>query len=456
MVRRCASCKAGSGLGHSTVSSVRHYLSLNPKVDMTPTAPRNQASNKLMPRNRWKARTVLLLGMLVFFAYGYDLYALPAALPALLNHHTWGVTLGTLGTLASVTAVGEAIGAFVAGQLSDVYGRRTPIAICVGWISGCMLFAGLVTDLLAFGIARFLLGIGLGGLAPLVCAVVVDWARVGRRSLYCGMGLSAIPLGGVAAATVGRGFPPGTEFQWVFLVGVLPIVLVPVCWKLIPAAAPEDAVLPDRVTRRDTEVASNEWWALFEPGWMMASILFCSASAIGLLLIYGTSSWLPSLMTGTGSDPNSTLDLVIVFNCGAVVGTLLFSLLADRIPVKICVVVLFLCAMGALRVLTTAEGHAVLLGAVAVAGAGILGAQNLMNSYVARYYPHRIRGTALGFTLGVGRFGSFVGPSYLAFLIGLNSDPKTGVYALVIPALIGAVAIFLVPRGRRPARRRAS
>ncbi|WP_367318259.1 MFS transporter [Streptomyces sp. HUAS ZL42] len=423
---------------------------------MTPFATHTQASSEAIRHKRWRARTVLLLGMLVFFAYGYDLYALQTVAPSLLNHPTWDVTPGTLGTLASVTALGEAIGAFAGGQMSDVYGRRTPIAICVAWISGCMLAAGLVTSLPAFGATRFLLGIGLGALAPLVCAVVVDWARVGRRSLYCGTALSAIPLGGVAAASAGRGFLPGTDFQWMFLVGVLPILLVPACWHLIPAAAPEEASLPDRATRRDTHVVSNEWWALFEPGWLVASILFSIASFIGLLLIYGTSSWLPSLMTDAGYDLDSTLELVLVFNCGAVAGTLLFSMLADWIPAKICVVCLFLSAVVALRALTTAEGHTALLAAVALAGAGILGAQNVINSYVARYYPHQIRGTALGFTLGVGRFGSLLGPSYLTFLIGVNSDAKVGFYALVAPALIGAVVVFLVPRGRRSERLRAS
>ncbi|MFH8698568.1 MFS transporter [Streptomyces chartreusis] len=423
---------------------------------MTPSATHTQAGSESMRRRRRRARTVLLLGMLVFFAYGYDLYALQTVAPSLLNHPTWDVTPGTLGTLASFTALGEAIGAFGVGRMSDVHGRRTPIAICVAWISGCMLAAGLVTGLPAFGVTRFLLGIGLGALAPLVCAVVVDWARVGRRSLYCGMALSAIPLGGVAAASAGRGFLPGMEFQWMFLAGVLPVLLVPACWNLIPAAAPEEASLPDRATRRDTEVVSNEWWALFEPGWLAASILFSLASLIGLLLIYGASSWLPSLMTDAGYDFDSTLELVLVFNCGAVAGTLLFSMLADWIPAKICVVCLFLAAMVALRALTTAEGHTALLAAVALAGAGILGAQNVINSYVARYYPHRIRGTALGFTLGVGRFGSVLGPSYLTFLIGVNSDAKAGFYALVIPALIGAVVVFLVPRGRRSERLRAS
>ncbi|MFI1166921.1 MFS transporter [Streptomyces sp. NPDC020801] len=403
--------------------------------------------------SRWRARAVLLLGTFVFFAYGYDLYALQTVAPSLLSHPSWHVTPGTLGMLGSVTALGEMIGAFVAGPQSDVHGRRTPIVICVGWISGCMLLSGLASSLLVFGLSRFLLGIGLGALCPLVCALVVDWARVRRRSLYCGFALSAIPLGGVAAASGGRAFLTGVDFRWMFLIGVLPILLVPVYWSLIPVDVPAEASLPDRATRRDAPVVSREWWALFEPGWLLASVLFCIASFIGMLLIYGTSSWLPTLMTEQGYDVSSTLEVVIAFNCGAVVGTLLFSMAADWIPVKSCVAVLFLCSMTGLRALTAVEGHLALLETAALAGAGIMGAQNVIDSYVARYYSYEVRGTALGMILGVGRFGSLIGPSFLTVLTAVNSDPKAGFFPLVTPALIGAVVIFLVPRGRRRSKR---
>lgn len=63
-----------------------------------------------MPRRRWRARTVLLPGMLVFFAYGYDLYALQTVAPSLLDHPTWDVTPSTLppgplGQTASALAI---------------------------------------------------------------------------------------------------------------------------------------------------------------------------------------------------------------------------------------------------------------------------------------------------------------------------------------------------------------
>ncbi|MFJ9543263.1 MFS transporter [Streptomyces sp. NPDC101225] len=419
---------------------------------MNPSTTYVHARTELIRPGRWRRRAVLLLGTLVFFVFGYDLFSLPAVSPSLLRQPNTQVTAGVLGVMASVTALGAAIGGFMANRLSDTYGRRATIASCAAWISGCMLFTGLTSGPAALGVSRFLLGIGLGVLAPLVCVLVVDWSRPQRRSLYCGIAQSGIPVGSVAAASTDHFLPTGMGLQWVFLIGALPILLAPLCWSFMPVAKPTEASVPDRASRRDAQVVSREWWGLFEPGWAVASILFSIASMIGLLLIYGVNSWLPTLMAETGHGVSSALMFVIAFNSGAVVVTLLFSMIADWVPAKLCVVTLFLCATAAMRALTTTEGHWAILGTVTLAGGGILGSQNVICAYVARYYPHQMRGTALGFTLGIGRFGSIVGPSYLTLVIGVSSDPTVGFYFLVVPALVGALAILLVPRGRRPER----
>ncbi|WP_432047147.1 MFS transporter [Streptomyces asiaticus] len=409
---------------------------------------RVHAHDELIPPSRRQARAVLLLGTLIFFAFGYSFLSLPAVAPSLLNYPPWHVTPSTLGILASATALGQVIGAFMGSGLSDIYGRRACIAVSVGWCSGCMLFTGLASSLIAFGVGRFLLGIGLGILLPLVSTLVVDWSRLGRRSLYCGVALSAIQLGGLAAISASHIFLAGREFHWVFLVGVLPILLVPVCLTLIPVAEPSEASLPDRATRRNSHVVSSEWWGLFEPGWLASSILFCIASFVGLLLIFGASSWLPTLMVHAGYDQHSTFEFVLAFYFGAAGITLIFSMIADWVPIKLCVFTLFLCAAVAMRTLTMHEGYLAMVGTVALCGGGVVGAQSVIISYVARYYPYQMRNTALSFVVGIGYCGSIIGPTYLSFLDGLKSDPAAGFSSFVALAMVGAVAIFLIPRGR--------
>jgi AAHS family benzoate transporter-like MFS transporter len=78
---------------------------------------------------------------------------------------------------------------------------------------------------------------------------------------------------------------------------------------------------------------------------------------------------------------------------------------------------------------------------------GTRGTRNVINIFVAQYYPDRIRETALAFSLGIGRFDAIVGPTYLALVITLlPGEPNAGFHGFLIPAVAGALIFLLVPR----------
>src|SRR5882762_3747884 len=187
-------------------------------------------------------RWALPLGVLILFIDGYDLFVLGTVGPSLLAYKPWGAGPPTLGLLGSVTAFGMPIGAFVAGRASDTWGRRLPLMATLAWVSLGMIVAGLAPNLTVFGLGRFLTGMGIGALTPLIVAFVADWARPHQRTLHVGLALSGIAVGGVVVAFVGRAVLPGVHFQWLFLAGAIPLLLIPVCWKAIPAGLPSQNV----------------------------------------------------------------------------------------------------------------------------------------------------------------------------------------------------------------------
>jgi AAHS family benzoate transporter-like MFS transporter len=87
---------------------------------------------------------------------------------------------------------------------------------------------------------------------------------------------------------------------------------------------------------------------------------------------------------------------------------------------------------------------------VAVAGFGTIGCQILVNAYVAMHFPDEVRATALGWTLGIGRLGAIVGPTFGGVLLSSGLDVAWNFYAFAIPAAIGALVVFLLP-GKVPA-----
>jgi AAHS family benzoate transporter-like MFS transporter len=56
----------------------------------------------------------------------------------------------------------------------------------------------------------------------------------------------------------------------------------------------------------------------------------------------------------------------------------------------------------------------------AVAGFGGLGTQNMINDYIAQFYPAATRATGLRWALAVGRIGAIAGPTYGALLVSFG------------------------------------
>ena len=137
-------------------------------------------------------------------------------------------------------------------------------------------------------------------------------------------------------------------------------------------------------------------------------MLFGGASFCGLLLVFGLNTWLPQIMRQAGYPLGSALQFLLALNVGAIVGTILISVLADRFGSKPVIATAFLAACVALFLLSQrVGGTGLLLIFVAFAGLGSVGVQILINGFVAVYYPAITRATALGWNLSSGRSAEF-------------------------------------------------
>ncbi|WP_306322804.1 MULTISPECIES: MFS transporter [unclassified Streptomyces] len=409
---------------------------------------------------RGRPGPAVALGLVILCIEGYDLFILGSVGPALMSHPDWDVTKSTLGLLGSLTALGMPLGSIAAGWAGDLYGRRLPMLVSLVWLSLSMLLSAASGDLALFAATRFLTGMGIGALIPLVTAYVSEAATPARHSLQVGAATTGLPIGGILTGVVGRTLLPEWDFRWLFLFGVIPLLLVPVVWRLVPAGTRDhprrDHPRRDRLEAANTPTGTslkrpaNQLGQLLAPNHRRSTLLFWAATFAGLVIVYGASTWLPALMVDSGYDVGSSLEFSIAFNAGAVVGTIGAALVADRGLLKAATIVSFLLAAAAMVTLSTPQPRPLLLAASAVAGSGALGTQALVNIYVAHAHPARLRGTALGFSLGVGRVGAIVGPSYLAAVTVLIASSKAGFYAFVVPALLGAALIAMLTPSRRP------
>ena len=77
--------------------------------------------------------------------------------------------------MASSALFGMMFGAIFLGTLADRIGRRWAIAICVGLFSVFTAAAGLTSDPVTFSVTRFLAGLGIGGVMPIVTAQMTEY-----------------------------------------------------------------------------------------------------------------------------------------------------------------------------------------------------------------------------------------------------------------------------------------
>ena len=349
---------------------------------------------------------------------GYDLIVYGTVQARLREE--WSLDSAAAGTLGSVAFLGMMLGALGAGRLADHFGRKLTIIGSAVVLSVFTVLCAVAPDPVTFGALRFLAGLGLGGLVPSANALAADLVPLRWRATVATLMMSGVPIGGSIAAVVGIPVIPAWGWRPMFALALVALViLVPVAWKLIPADH-------DRARAHAHHEHRPGFGTLLRPPFLFITILFAGATVVTLMAWYGLGTWLPNLMEIAGYDLGSALTFALALNLGAVAGSVVTAWAGDRYgTVPTGVVAAGLAGVALLTLLTTPPVWAVYV-VLVLAGVGTHGTQALIIAAVATYYPAHLRGTALGFALGMGRIGAVLAPQVggllLAAGLGVGSN----------------------------------
>ncbi|CAI9410497.1 MFS transporter [Nocardioides sp. T2.26MG-1] len=436
---------------------------------MTTTTP--APTSVAQPTRRRSATTVIVLCWLIVVFDGYDLIVYGTTIPALLAEPGWGLTPGTAGTIGSLAFVGMLVGALTAGSLADRLGRRRTIIGCVAWFTAFTGLCSIAPSPEAFGMLRFLAGVGLGGLVPSANALTSEFVTARRRSVVSTVMMSGVPIGGSLAALIGIRAIPALGWQSMYAFAFSGVVLL----VLVVALLPESPSWL-RAHGRDTEATDVErrfgvaglphtashhrpgLRTLLRPPFAGATVLFALASIATLLAWYGLGTWLPKLMAGDerfdlGSNP---LTFLLALNLGAVAGSVVTAWAATRVgPLPSAVGAAAAAAAGLAFLVTYPSSVTLVYAALILAGVGTHGTQCLIISAVATHYPAQLRGASLGFALGAGRIGAVAAPQLGGWLLGAGFGVGSNFLLFAGAAAASAVLLLVTHLATRPASTRA-
>ncbi|QCB96128.1 MFS transporter [Arthrobacter sp. PAMC25564] len=426
-----------------------------------------------------KSRWPVWLCWLAMVLDGFDLVVLGTVIPTLIKSHELGFDAVGATFAATISLVGVGLGALFIAPLADRFGRRKLLVACVTWFSIFTIAVVFAPNVALFSVFRLLAGLGLGACLPAALAYMNDYAPAGSAGKSTTRTMTGYHAGAVATAFLALMVIP--SWRTMFVVGgVAGLALVPFLWfrlpETLPAAyrVPEAAVsqaaqpgavagpavtpMPAPASQPVPSAPVPSWSGAAQPEragfrhlgrkpYPLVAAGVAVASFMGLLLVYGLNTWLPQLMSSAGYSLSAGLSLLLVLNVGAVAGLLVAGVLADRHGTKKIVLLWFGLSAVFLAVLSVKLQNEPLLNvAVFVTGVFVFSSQVLVYAWVSQLFPASLRGTALGFAAGVGRFGAILGPAVTGTLVAAGIAYPWGFYVFAAAAVLAVAALAFVPQ----------
>jgi AAHS family 4-hydroxybenzoate transporter-like MFS transporter len=416
--------------------------------------------------SRFQIMVAGLCGAVVFMD-GFDAQAIGYVAPTLSA--AWKLPKGALGPVFGAGLFGLMLGALILGPVADRIGRKPVIVVSVLWFGICTLLTVSADSLDSLLVWRLLTGFGLGGAMPNAIALTSEYSPQRSRATMVMVMFMGFSLGSAIGGLIAAQFISKYGWTAVFwLGGIVPILLVPVLWFVLPESVRLLALRggQDQRIRRFLGrinpalrleeahfVISEEHPRgftvkhLFTEGRASATLLFWVMFFMNLLDIYFLAAWLPTVINNAGLSIELAVITSTMLQVGGTIGVLVLSRFLDRgNPYFVLGATYFSAAIFIAAIGSGGSSIALLIPAVFAAGFCVVGAQTGSNALVSIFYPTFIRSTGVGWALGIGRIGSIIGPVLGGFMLSAEWHIPTIFLVGAIPVLIASCAVMVLGR----------
>ncbi|NNH87640.1 3-(3-hydroxy-phenyl)propionate transporter MhpT [Acinetobacter terrae] len=387
-----------------------------------------------------KILTIFLCFWVAFFE-GFDLQAPGIAAKGIAA--TFGLDQVQMGYVFSLGVFGMLFGAFFGGRIADYLGQKKVLILSIGIFGVFMSLTAIAPSVEVLYAARFFTGLGLGAAMPTMISVVGDEATEANRGklnslMYCGLPVGAIFVAGLAILL------PEIQWQTLFLIGGLtPLALIPFMAMIL-----KDKPKPVAVVQVSNEVEAVPGMAqvLFKNQQYKNTLPLWVGFFFTLMINYILISWLPNLLMEQGLQKQQAFMVMLVFQVGAVIGTLALGYLLDRLKLWQMAVIIYSGLFVSLSLLFTSTSIPMLVLAGVMGGIFSTGGQSILYGISPIFYSGTGKVTGVGSAISLGRLGAMTGPLLTGKILALGLG-TTGILMASLPAVvISAVAVTALSR----------
>lgn len=385
-----------------------------------------------------KILTIILYFWVAFFE-GFDLQAPGIAAKGIAA--SFGLDQVQMGYVFSLGVFGMLFGAFFGGRIADYLGQKKVLMLSVTIFGLFMSLTAIAPSVEVLYAARFFTGLGLGAAMPTMISVVGDEATEANRGklnslMYCGLPVGAIFVAGLAMLL------PEIQWQTLFLIGGLtPLVLIPLMAFILKDKPKVNAEVPV-----SGEAVQGMAEVLFKQRQYKNTVPLWVGFFFTLMINYILISWLPNLLMEQGLQKQQAFLVMLVFQVGAVIGTLSLGYLLDRLKLWQMATIIYSGLFVALVLLFTTTSIPLLILAGFMGGIFSTGGQSILYGISPIFYSGAGKVTGVGSAIFLGRLGAMAGPLLTGKILALGLG-TTGILVASLPAVvISAVAVTTLSR----------
>ncbi len=299
----------------------------------------------------------------------------------------------------TVTLALRPVGAFFFGAMADRYGRKLPLIACVIFFTLFTVLSGYAPNYWFFLLTRALYGIGMGGYWGVGASYAMESCPQKSRGIVSGFVQGGYPIGYLLAALAMQVLV--TQFGWhiMFLAGV-PVMAIIIVLTLF---APE----------------SDSWKMQHSPGYgeIMRTLFANMKLFIYTLVLMAAMNALshgsqdlypnflrtiPALVGKTVLGMKMVYGIPIIYNVGAILGTLFFGHLSDRVGRRRSMIIAMVLCLLSVPAWAFGASLGVLVLASFAMQAGVQGAFGVIPAHLTELSPDSIRSLFPGFVYQLG------------------------------------------------------
>lgn len=411
--------------------------------------------------------SVFIMGLFAIIFDGYDMAVYGATLTLLMQD--LGLDPTQTGMLASAATLGMIFGAIVCGMLADKFGRKKILIVGICMYSAFTGLCGVIDNVQIFAVLRFLAGFGLAGVIPLVSAILSEYSPKANRNFLGTFTILGNGIGMTLCTLIGLVVLSRMAWNTMYLFAFLAfILLIFICLfypesmvflikrgnrdkisNLLEKANPDfhrsDADEYVREANMPEKQVKLPLISLFQKGLARNTILIWIIFFVNFYLNFGISTWMPNLMSMMDYKL-SGLTFTFIYFAGGLVGAPVAGLIANKVGLKKVMAIDYVASTALILISTLRMDQTLFIIVLFVMGIFVNLPTLLTFSFASQNFPLSIRGTALGWSSGVGRIGAVISPILVGMFVSLGLEVNSIFATFAIPTAIGATCILLIKK----------